>query len=204
MANVIRYSTAGLGELLVAVPEPRAGLLGTWEWQFKETSGIRCERIGEFEAPEKSSPTFDHVTLYRLTLLTQEASQEFNMVRPMPIPPEVHGHASMASHPIDSTSFINATLPVGGALETPLCIAVRDSAGSTGYHWTVAEKSQNIKMETDHFPKVSAPPGAPGFRFYYLTALEEGNTTFRLELRAPNKALISQVHVAFTATPKEA
>lgn len=202
MENVILYSSAGLSELMVAVPEPKAGLLGSYSWQWKETPGIRVENAGSFPAPHPTA-SFDHVTLYKLFLNTQAAVQEFNMVQPVtPMGPLVQGRASMISHPVATTYFVHATLPVGGVNGTPLCIAVPENAGSTGYHWQIQDKSgSGLQLSSQTYSPQTNMIGAPGIQVFFATASEPGANTFRLELIPPGGgAAVSQVVVAFTAT----
>jgi hypothetical protein len=202
MENVILYSSAGLTELLVAVPEPKAGLLGSYSWQWRETPGIRCESVGNFPAPNPTA-SFDHVALYKLSLTTQAAVQEFNMVQPVtPMGPLVHGRASMITHPVSSTYFVHATLPVGGVDKTPLCIAVPENSGSTGYSWQIQDKSgSGLQVATQTYRPNTQLVGAPGFQCFFCTATEPGSNTFRLELIPPGGGqAVSQVVVNFTAT----
>ncbi|HLO03429.1 MAG TPA: protease inhibitor I42 family protein [Symbiobacteriaceae bacterium] len=202
MENVILYSSAGLSELMVAVPEPKAGLLGSYSWQWKETPGIRVENAGSFPAPNPTA-SFDHVTLYKLSLTTQAAVQEFNMVQPItPMGPLVQGRASMIAHPVSTTYFVHATLPVGGVDKTPLCIAVPENSGSTGYAWRIQDKSgSGLQIATQTYSPQTSMVGTPGTQVFFCTATEPGANTFRLELIGPSGgAPVSQVVVAFTAT----
>lgn len=202
MENVILYSSAGLSELLVAVPEPKAGLLGSYTWQFRESEGIRVDNAGSFPAPNPTA-SFDHVTLYKLSLTSQAAVQEFNMVQPItPMGPLVQGRASMISHPVATTYFVHATLPVGGVDQTPLCIAVPDNSGSTGYHWQIEAKSgSGLKVSSQVYSPQVSIPGAPSTQVFFCTATEPGANSFRLELIPPSGGpAVSQVVVAFTAT----
>lgn len=201
MENVILYSSAGLPELLVAVPEPKAGLLGSYSWQFRENPGIRVEDLGNFPAPNPTA-SFDHVALYKLSLTTQAAVQEFNMVQPItPMGPLVQGRASMISHPVTTTYFVHATLPVGGVDKTPLCIAVPENA-STGYRWQVQDKAgSGLQLSSQSYNPQTSLVGAPGYQVFFVTATEPGANSFRLELIPPSGGpAASQVVVAFTAT----
>jgi hypothetical protein len=204
MQNVILYSSAGLTELLVAVPEPKAGLIGSYTWQWKETPGIRLENAGSFPAPNPTA-SFDHVTLYKLTLNTQAAVQEFSMVAPTtPIGPLVQGAASMISHPVARTYFVHASLPVGGVDQTPLCVAVPENAGSTGYRWQIADRSgSGLQIASQTYSPQISIPGAPGTQIFFATATEPGANAFRLELIPPGGGQpTAQVVVAFTAMAK--
>lgn len=202
MENVILYSSAGLTELLVAVPEPKAGLLGGYSWQFNETAGIRVENAGTFPAPNPT-PTFDHIALYKLALTSQMAVEEFNMVQPVhPQIPLVQGRASMISHPVTTTSFIHATLPVGGVQKTPLCVAVSDQSASTGYRWEVRDKSgSGLQIASQTYKPEVSIPGAPSTQIFFVNATEPGSNSFRLELIPPSGGqAAAQIVVAFTAT----
>jgi hypothetical protein len=202
MDNVILYSSAGLTEILVAVPEPKAGMLGSYSWQFRDSHGIHAENAGSFPAPN-ASPTFDHVTLYKLSLTSQSGGQEFNMVQPVhPQIPLVQGHASMISHPVTATYFVHATLPVGGVQKTPLCIAVLDQSGSTGYQWKIAEKAgSGLQVSSQVYKPQVSMPGAASTQIFFLNATEPGANSLRLELIPPSGGqAVAQVVVAFTAT----
>lgn len=202
MENVILYSSAGLTELLVAVPEPKAGLLGSYNWQFQETPGMRVENTGSFPAPNPT-PTFDRVTIYKLSLTSQMAVQEFNMDQPVhPQIALVQGRASMISHPVTTTYFVHATLPVGGVQKTPLCVAVQDRSASTGYRWEIGDKAgSGLQITSQVYNPQVAIPGAPATQVFFLNASEPGANSLRLELIPPGGGqAVAQVVVAFTAT----
>jgi predicted secreted protein len=200
--NQIFYSSAGLTELLIAVPEPKAGLLGAYSWQLPETAGIKVSTVGTFQAPNPTA-TFDQIKVLKFQLTGQAGVQPFNMIQETTHPPFplLFGRASMISHPVATTYFVHAQLPVGGIEKAPLMVAVNDQSGSTGYHWEVqGQHGLGLQVSSQVYQPQIMAPGAPSTRIFFVNVVEPGNAGLQLQLIPPGgKAPASTIVVSFAA-----
>lgn len=200
MEYTILYSSAGVTQTLVAVPE--SNLIGGPQWRFLENNDFEVTQVARLQNPNPT-PEFQTIGVYSVALKTQQGVQRFQEVQggvalPLPL---ISGAISMITHPVSTTQMIHATLPVGGVDKQPLLIAVRDNAGSTGYHWQqVPAKEAGLQTASHFFPPESQAVGAPGIRVFEYTADESGHYTVQLRLMPPGgKQAASTIAVSIQA-----
>lgn len=201
MENTILYSSAGITETLIALPE--TNVIGGPRWNFMEDPAFTVTRVAQLKAPN-SRPEFQTVSIYNVALKTQAGVQRFQEVQggvhlPLPL---VNGAISMITHPVTTTQSIHANLPVGGVDRQPLLVAVRDNSGSTGYSWQQSPTTEpGLLMANNFFPSDTQAVGAPGFRVFEFTAEESGTYTVQLKLVPPGgKQPVSTIVVTLHAT----
>jgi len=183
--NTIFYSSAGVTECLVALPETT--LLGGTVWQFIENPAFTHTPVVQLKNPNPI-PGFELIGIYNVALKTEAGVQRFQEIQggvhlPLPL---VKGAISMITHPLATTQFIHANLPVGGIEKQPLLVAVKENAGSTGYRWEqFPTKEAGLITVNNFFPPDTKLVGAPGIRVFEFKAEEPGAYTVQLKLMPP-------------------
>jgi predicted secreted protein len=203
MESAILFSSAGITELLVALPEPKKELVGSYSWSLPETPGMRMKLQGTFPNPHPT-PLFETIKVYsvELTAPLGAATQPFNMVQATVHPPRVDltGKVSMISHPYMTTVHVSCRLPLKSQENIPMMIAVLDRSGSTGYHWKPVGSGSGLKISSHTYPNPSQVAGAPATEIFFLTATEPGTHHIQIEQFGPNsKVAESSFVVAYTA-----
>jgi predicted secreted protein len=185
MESTILYSTAGTTEILVALPEPAHGILGSYAWQLPTTPGMKATLIETLSNPHPT-PEFSALKVYSIQLETQAAHQPFVMLQAGIHPPValLNGTVSMITHPVMRATMVHANLPTGGVDKLPLLIAVRDNSGSTGYHWT-EEGVAGLTIQQHLYPPQVQAIGASGTKVYFINSKEPGAHAARFCLMPP-------------------
>jgi hypothetical protein len=134
MESSMVFSTVGALEVLLALPEPKKDLMGSYKWSIPETPGVKVTSRGTFPNPQPTAQ-FETIHVYNVELTTMQAVQPFTQVQGGVHPPHalLFGKVGMISHPVSRTVTVSCSLPANS--EIPMMIAVVNQAGSTGYHW---------------------------------------------------------------------
>jgi hypothetical protein len=199
MENSMVFSTVGALEVLLALPEPKKDLMGSYKWSIPETPGVKVTSRGTFPNPQPTAQ-FETIHVYNVELTTMHAVQPFTQVQGGVHPPHalLFGKVGMISHPVSRTVAVSCSLPANS--EIPMMIAVVNQAGSTGYHWESHGTGPGLKVSSHTYPNTSQLVGAPATEIFFVRATEPGTFHVQIEQFAPSsKVPVSSFVLAYTA-----